>query len=61
MNGGKNNEKGVFSFSPFIFQDLVKKKKDDGGVGTGKAKDADNIVSFSQSVDVELFGTVIDR
>lgn len=60
MNGGKNNEKGVFSFSPFIFQDLVK-KKDDGGVGAGKAKDADNIVSFSQSVDVELFGTVIDR
>lgn len=51
----------MFSFSPFIFPDLdKKKKKDDGIVGAGKAKDADNIVSVSQAVAEELYGTVID-
>lgn len=56
-------KKVCFHFPLLFFRIWLKKKKkkDDGGVGTGKAKDADNIVSFSQSVDVELFGTVIDR
>ena len=47
----KNNEKGVFSFPAFIFQDLDQ-KKNDGRVGAGKPKDADNIGSVFQSVAV---------
>lgn len=63
MNGRKKIMKRCVFISPFIFQDLAKKKrkkKDDGRVGAGKAKDADNIVSISQSVAGELYGTVID-
>lgn len=52
----------MFSFPLLFFRIWTKKikKQDDGRVGAGKAKNADNIVSVSQSVPVELYGTVID-
>lgn len=46
-------KKVCFHF-PFYFSGFGPKKKDDGRVGAGKVKDADNIVSASQSVALEL-------
>lgn len=60
MNGKKNNEKGVFSF-PFLFSGSGQKNIDDGRLGTGKAEEADNIVSFSLCMAQELCGCLAAR
>lgn len=52
-------KKVCFHFPPLFFRIWTKEKIYDARVGTGKAKDADN-VSISQSMAFELYGSLID-